>query len=240
METLLTQIDRRFRLADSAGSLGLDCNVGGAWLAGAPLLQMTALGLAPRPVHEIGALIKGAYGGAIDPAVLLPGLDVIAQALNQGELGRAMIAAVQLGLPELSWEDALSVARANDAIAKYDPDEARDAGGRWTADGGSSEDHFHGAKLVLISDRGAANDNSPHPPPHVVSYGLTMMCIDNARDPNYQNKVERCLDARIKCDGLIEQNREFPRREDFCQWPDGSEAFIKFGMAFPIAHGKPF
>jgi hypothetical protein len=251
-EILLTQIDRRFRLANNADSLGLDCTIDGAWLAGAPLLRMTTSGLAPRAADEVGALIKGAYGAQVDPSYVLPGLDVIARALNHGDLGRAMIAAVQLKLPELSWEGALRVAQADNTLAKYDPDEPRDARGEWTADGEASPNVppsgapasigslLPGGKLTLISDRGEANDNTPRPPPHVISYGYTMMCIGNARDPNYQSKVERCLDARIKCDGLIEQNKEFPRREDFCQWPDGSEVFIKFGMAFPIGLGKPF
>jgi len=134
----LSQIDRRVRPADRVESLQLNCTSNGAYLAGVPLLQKGIAGLRPRPIHEIAALMNGAYGGYVDSAHLSPGLDVVARALDQGDLGRAMIAAVRLRLPELSGEGALAIARVDAALAKYSPDEPRDEHGRWTADGSGS------------------------------------------------------------------------------------------------------
>jgi hypothetical protein len=131
----LSLIDRRFRLADGVGSLGLSCTATGAWLAGVPLLRMTVAGLAPRPGEEIDALMKAAYGQGVDATRLSPGLAVVAEALNRGDLGRAMVAAVRLRLPELSGDAAARIARADQNLIKYNPDEPRDWRGRWTTGG---------------------------------------------------------------------------------------------------------
>jgi hypothetical protein len=101
-------------------------------LAGAPLLRKSAVGLEPRPAAEIAALMRAAYGGGADAAAVSRGLVVIAEALNRGDLGRAMIAAVRLRLPDLGWREAARLAAAEDALVKYNPDEPRDWRGRWT------------------------------------------------------------------------------------------------------------
>jgi len=127
----------QFRLSDETGSLGLSCVESGVSLAGAPLLRKTVLGFASRPKAEIGALTKAAYGDAFGDVDLSPRLAVVADALNKGDLGRARIAALQMRLPELSWNRAILVARAEERLAKYDPNEPRDWRGRWTtANGG--------------------------------------------------------------------------------------------------------
>ena len=69
-------------------------------------LSQTIAGLAPRPMAELAVLMKSAYGHDIGPNWPYPGLEVIAQALNQGDIGRAMVAAVQLRLPDLDEEGA--------------------------------------------------------------------------------------------------------------------------------------
>ena len=128
-------MDRSFRLASKPGNLGVGFNDDGVSLAGARLLRKTADGFAPRSPHELGELMKTAYRGVTDIGRLSAGLDVIAKALNRGERGRAMIAALQLQLDELSWDDAVRVARIESALAKYNPDEPRDWHGRWTTSG---------------------------------------------------------------------------------------------------------
>ena len=133
----LSQMDRFFRLTDSDGSLGLSCTSSGISLAGVPLLRMTISGFAPRSADEIHALIGGAYGPDINPTALALGLEVIAKALNQGDLARAMVAAVRLRLPDLSWEGAVRITHIENALAKhnFDPDEPRDTRGRWMTGG---------------------------------------------------------------------------------------------------------
>ncbi|HEX4183654.1 MAG TPA: hypothetical protein VHY34_10390 [Caulobacteraceae bacterium] len=91
-----------------------------------------------RPSAEIGALMKAAYGGEFSANDLTTLLDVAATALNQNDLGRAMVAALRLRLPALDWEGAARIARANDALAKYDPNEPRDRRGRWTTGAGTA------------------------------------------------------------------------------------------------------
>jgi hypothetical protein len=81
--------------------------------------------------------MTAAYGLDEGRTQLSPGLDVLAQALNRGDLGLAMIAAVQLKLPPLSWQGAIRIARADDLLAKYNSSEPRDWRGRWTDAAGS-------------------------------------------------------------------------------------------------------
>jgi hypothetical protein len=96
---------------------------------------MTPLGFEPRPADEVSVLAKSAYGEDVDPPSLLRGLEVVAQALNRRDLGRAMVAAVRLRLPELDWDGAIRMTRAEHVLAKYDPNEPRDWRGRWTTGG---------------------------------------------------------------------------------------------------------
>jgi len=157
----MTRIDRGFRLASDSEDPGLKCTSQGLSLAGAPLLCKTAAGFAPRSADEVGALLKAAYGEGIDPAGLAPGLDVIAKALNQGDLGRAMIAALHLRLPGVGSDAIERIAKVEGALVKYDSNELRDERGRWaTGDtgpaGSSTPDLGHASNEV-----GASNSDRP-------------------------------------------------------------------------------
>lgn len=138
----MSLLDRRFQLDDARGGTGLSCNAQGLWLAGRPLLRRTISGYAPRPADEIAALTKCAYGRDMDPEGLVAGLRVIAEALDRGDLGRAMVGAVHLRLPALDENGAARIAIADDTLAKFDPNEPRDALGRWT-NGGDQIDADH-------------------------------------------------------------------------------------------------
>jgi len=72
------------------GGLGLNCSPEGLSLAGVPLLRITPVGLAPRSASDLAELMRSAYGRDVDLVKLSSGLDVIAKALNSGDLGRAM------------------------------------------------------------------------------------------------------------------------------------------------------
>ncbi len=123
---------QRYRLADEPGSLGLSSKETGLSLAGVPLLRKTAVGFAPRPVDELGALMKGAYGPDIDATSMSSGLAVVAEALNRGDLGRAMIAALHLRLSEVTLDGAVLIAAANANLVKFNPLEPRNWRGWWT------------------------------------------------------------------------------------------------------------
>lgn len=129
----MSLIDRQFQLADDASGLGLHCSRDNVTLAGTPLLRTTVAGLAPRPRKDLGELLKAAYGRDLDPDALAPGLTVVAKALNDGDLGRAMVAAVRLRLPSLEPTGAQRLALADEALSKaYNVLEPRDWHGRWT------------------------------------------------------------------------------------------------------------
>ncbi|MEA1676182.1 hypothetical protein [Nitrospirillum sp. BR 11163] len=137
---------RRYRLSNGLGGLGVTCTAEGLALAGVPLLAKGANGFQVRPGGDVSVLLKCAYGPAEpNAAVLLPGLSKIADALNQGDLVQAMIRAVHLRLTELDWDAAVRVAQANNKLAKFDPAQPRDWHGCWTTGSGSagSTDQSH-------------------------------------------------------------------------------------------------
>jgi len=150
---------RRFRLSKG---FGLDCTPDGLALAGVPLLRYTTGGFAPRDDLEIRWLLESAYGAEVDAARVIKGLAIVARALNEREPARAMIGALLLELSELDWAGAARLARANDTLAKFDPDEARDERGRWAANGNET-----------------ANARSPHGlPPRLSSSPVRLISTD--------------------------------------------------------------
>jgi hypothetical protein len=126
---------RMFRLTNEPGGLGLSCTPAGVSLAGVPLLRRTEAGFVPRPGSEVALLLKAAYGE--NPTALPSRLGVIAQALNNEDFAKAMIAAVHTRTAELTPEAAARLANAEQELTKYNynPDEPRDWHGRWTRDG---------------------------------------------------------------------------------------------------------
>jgi len=144
----LSQTDHSAVPMGKGGSLGLNCSSEGVSLAGVSLLRVTPTGLAPRPIHELGGLMRCAYDRGVDLMSLSAGLDVIAKALNGGDLGRAMVAAVHLRLPEPSWANATRMARSDEALAKFNLDELRDWLGRWTTGGAARPESPTRAKPV--------------------------------------------------------------------------------------------
>ena len=127
----------RFRLTNEPGALGLSCSASGLALAGVALLDKGENGFTPRSAGDVEALLKRAYPEHDGPIDLSSGLAVVASALNTGDLTKAMIAAVFLKLPELDWDGAVRIARAEEALAKYDPAQPRDWHGRWTTRDGA-------------------------------------------------------------------------------------------------------
>ena len=122
-----------FRLSDDVQSYGLDCSKTGLALAGVPLLYQGNVGFSARRPEETHWLLSSAYQRRPNVGAIAAGLNAVARALNAGEIGRAMIAAILLKLPDLDWDGAARIAQAEDVLAKYDPDEPRDWHGRWTS-----------------------------------------------------------------------------------------------------------
>jgi hypothetical protein len=240
--------------------LGLNCTSEGVSLAGAPLLRKTIAGLAPRPADELAMLMKSAYGHDIDPARSYPGLDVIAQALNRGDMGRAMVASIHLRLPDLNEEGVAHIALADKALNKFDPNESRDERGRWTTGGGSppsnsatpttreqparpikptrrsSDFRPADAKPILVSNPGGLVPIESL----TVIYELSHLCVSRAHEPRYFEKTQACAAVSEQCGWIVHANRNYSLRQDACLWPDGSVAIMKFGVLVPFRRGHPF
>ena len=130
-----------------ADGYGLDCTKDGATLGGVPLLDTRTSpygrrSFTPRPKGEIAILLRHAYGWRFDAERRLSGLKVVACALNDGNVVKAIIAALHLALPDLD-----SAARerlfAGERLNKFnfDPNQPRvpagnAEGGQWTGTGG--------------------------------------------------------------------------------------------------------
>ena len=192
---------RRDQAAGHTAGLGLECVADGVALAGVPLLRTTPEGLAPRTADEITILLKAAYGPDVDPSGVRPALAVIAEALNRGDLGRAMVAAVQLKLPALGWDDAARLARADDILLKFNPDELRDWRGWWTTGGAAAPQPHHASLLasalrpLLMSSLAAANDNFT--PKVCVAAGR--ICQVNALSEKNRSYFDSCWKAEDTC-----------------------------------------
>lgn len=129
-----------FRLSPEPSSLGLCCRADGVTFAGTPLLRKTWAGLEARSATELGFLFEAAFGfyGDDEAETCAAGLRVIARALNDGDIVKAAIASVLLKLPEVTFDDATRLARADDLLkANFDPSQPRDESGQWTDDGGN-------------------------------------------------------------------------------------------------------
>jgi hypothetical protein len=117
-----------------------------------------------RPIAEISALLRTAFGVDIDFDFLEPQLKKIAAYLERGELNLAQLATLFLGLPELPDRQAIHRLDAAHALLKagFNPDEPRDEHGRWTTAGD------------------AAVTSTPAPPQTaqiVIPEGLTPDCV---------------------------------------------------------------
>jgi hypothetical protein len=217
-ETSDGRLDQRFRLANEPGSLGLSCRETGLALAGVPLLRMTAGGFTPRSADEIDVLMKGAYGRDVDVVALSPRLGVVAQALNRGDHGRAMVAALHLRLPELSWDSAVRIARADNALAKYNPNKPRDWHGRWT-DGAESGGpatrpaHLYGGRLIPVADGPNLGVGSNVPPEAELVPGVEAIPDEAMRVPDGWDTPGHIVD------GIAYPPSRNPTFSDGTPWP---------------------
>ena len=147
--------------------LGLICNAEGVFFGrNVPLLAAFVLPggrklFKPRPAAEVALIFRAAYGEAYDGNPRMGGLRAAANALNDRNLALAMIATVQMSLPDLADELAVGrVARAERLLkAGYDPNQPRvpagnPDGGEWSGPGtgGSSSAGTSPPRPVQVAD----------------------------------------------------------------------------------------
>ena len=139
---------------------GVSCNVDGAFVGAIPLLDRRQKNNKDqwhlRECKELSEQISGLYGLPIDMSSKTGGLKAIANALNRGNVARAQIATVLLGIPDpprlskrvRSRDEAVALIRDLhwSGMIKWDPDEHP----RWPA---GNEDH-KGGKFAPKGQRG--------------------------------------------------------------------------------------
>lgn len=169
---------REFRLSPS-GKSGVSCDADGAFVGAIPVLDRLQKDgkdeWQPRDCNELSDEMGESYGLPIDMSSKAGGLKAIANALNDGDVARAQIATVLLGIPDLlplskrahSREQMLKLIRDLhwSGMIKWDPDKhprwparsADSAGGEFAPEG---EDGGVGASLTSQSN--AASQTRPH------------------------------------------------------------------------------
>jgi hypothetical protein len=91
-----------WRLSEGGdGNLGLSCTEDGLFLGRTALVERRGDGYFVRPQADVERLLKRAYGSEVPRDQVMPGLAVVALALDERTLCLAQIAAVHLRLPEL-------------------------------------------------------------------------------------------------------------------------------------------
>ncbi len=107
-----------FRLT-SRGNGGVFCDEGGAFVGAIPLLARTRSNgkdeWRPRDCDELSKDMSAQYGLPVDMSSKGGGLTVIAKALNEGDVARAQVAAVLLGIPHPPACNRGNLASAADA-----------------------------------------------------------------------------------------------------------------------------
>jgi hypothetical protein len=95
---------REFRLSSPDSGRGVSCDANGAFVGGVSLLQKTATHggdqWEPRNCEQISERLGSEFGLPIDVSSKMGGLKAICNALNDGDVARAQIATVLLGIPE--------------------------------------------------------------------------------------------------------------------------------------------
>jgi hypothetical protein len=137
-----------FKLDQEPDGAGLRCDSGGLFLGRDALLQEDGYGkFEARPASELQKILR--RGDEASWVSRLRSVELVANALNNDDMARAMIAAVLMRLPDPgSTDDPL-------AKAGFNPDEPRDEKGQWTRGGSSDTSIWHmlGSEL---SDRAKA------------------------------------------------------------------------------------
>jgi hypothetical protein len=156
MTDLLMQRPLMFKLDRAPDNRGLRCDVSGLFLGHNALLQKDEVGnFQARSDDDLRMAFGSLYGGQADWDSRVRSVNLVAKALNAGDMARAMMAAVLMRLPDPN----LPVADTNGVLAKagFNPDEPRDERGRWTNGGNNWNDNAEAAghtARIQLADAG--------------------------------------------------------------------------------------
>ena len=112
---------REFRLAPAGAKQGVSCDSSGAFVGMTPLLERSQEDgrdrWEPRDCEQLSKQIGSDFGLPIDMSSKRGGLKAICNALNEGDVARAQIATVLLGIPDPPPLDG--GARSRDTMIKF-------------------------------------------------------------------------------------------------------------------------
>ncbi len=169
-----------FHLSPPGSGRGMSCDANGAFIGDVPLLKRSiANGVErwePRECERLSKEITAQFGLPIDMSPKMGGVRAIANALNEGDIARAQIATVLLGIPDppalskgvgsrtdqiafirdLSWSGLIK--------AEWDPDEHP----RWPAGAPDSQ----GGEFAPKGDDAPAGQTVDDAPPPRSSHGI--------------------------------------------------------------------
>ncbi|MGD0192594.1 MAG: hypothetical protein ABSD74_17795, partial [Rhizomicrobium sp.] len=130
-----------FKLAQAPSSNGLRCDADGLFLARNSLLRKDDEGhFQPRAAPDLRQIFSGLYGNEADWESRIRSVNLVAKALNKGDMARAAMTAVLMRLPDPEGPDCFADQRGPLAKAGFNPDELRDERGRWAIGGNDGSD----------------------------------------------------------------------------------------------------
>ena len=95
---------REFRLSPPGSGRGVSCDTNGAFIGSVPLLKRSNIHgkdrWEPHNCQQLSKQLSSELGLPIDLSSKMGGLKAISNALNEGEVARAQVAAVLLAIPE--------------------------------------------------------------------------------------------------------------------------------------------
>jgi len=206
-----------FKLDQNAKGRGLRCDRDGLFFAGEALLERDDEDqFRPIPSTAIRKVFSNAYRATGDWESRIRSADVVAKALNKGDVARAMMAAVLMRLPEP--DSGIHIADVDGVLAKagFNPAELRDERGWWTTGGASG--HSAGLQQAFLEPlelpliEPLIEEVKPAPTPMPSPTDIVPPTMGPRRDryvppltnpyPDSPECVEEWEDANERCDEL--------------------------------------
>lgn len=122
MEEVESPASRGYRHYEPGHARGASFDDLGPSLGPIRRLQKTATGFSPRALDDLEAIMGATFGKPVSCKDLMPGLQAVARAFDDGDMCRAIIATQFLRLPLLSEQEAQRAAAA-EALRKASPDD---------------------------------------------------------------------------------------------------------------------
>jgi hypothetical protein len=97
-------LNREFRLSPPGSGCGISCDTSGVFIGTIPVLKRSRENgeehWEPRDSEWLSEFVSTEFGIPVDLSSKMGGLNAISRALNDGDVARAQIATVLLGIPD--------------------------------------------------------------------------------------------------------------------------------------------